>query len=163
MRNTKAFTLIELLVVVLIIGILAAVALPQYQKAVWKSRFATIKNLTRSIADAEETYRLANGTYTTDVESLSIDLPPATSSSNAETYAFYYYPWGRCQISTANSYAECHLYNAGDTFISYQIYFQGETICFAHGNNSLARDICKLDTKKQGSNVGENGITRYTY
>jgi len=162
-NRINAFTLIELLVVVLIIGILAAVAVPQYQKAVWKSRFATIKGLTKSIAEAEETYRLANGEYTIDIDALSIDMPAATSISNSgNSYIYYYYPWGRCQITNFANYVECHLYKSGNTFISYQIYFQGDTICFAHNNLALAKEICKLDTKKNGTDVG-NGITRYAY
>ncbi len=74
-RIFNGFTLIELLVVVLIIGILAAVALPQYQKAVKRSRFATLKNITRALANAEELYYLANGEYTVDVEELDVALP----------------------------------------------------------------------------------------
>lgn len=74
-QHKQGFTLIELLVVVLIIGILTAVAVPQYQKTVEKSKAAQAFSMIRSIAAAQEAYYLANGTYATTVEELGIDIP----------------------------------------------------------------------------------------
>ena len=76
--NKKAFTLIELLVVVLIIGILAAIALPQYQLAVYKTRYAGIVQMMKAIKRANQVYYLANGTYTNDVSSWDISFPEGT-------------------------------------------------------------------------------------
>ncbi len=84
MKNKKnaAFTLIELLVVVLIIGILVAIAVPQYQKIVAKARVSTYLPVLKAWAEAEERYFMANGAYpaaANNVEDitqyLDIDLP----------------------------------------------------------------------------------------
>lgn len=73
-QANSAFTLIELLIVVLIIGILSAIALPQYQVAVAKAHLAQAFITARAIKDAEEVYYLANGQYTTHLDELSLDV-----------------------------------------------------------------------------------------
>ena len=85
----KAFTLIELLVVVLIIGILSAVALPQYQKAVHKSRMAEAYPILKAMWTACELDVLERGAKISDgcfasFDTADIDLPNTSNSGSYE-------------------------------------------------------------------------------
>lgn len=64
-RPQRAFTLVEIAVVVLIIGILAALALPNYRKIIIKSKATTAVNDLRTFASAFSNFNLANGRYPT--------------------------------------------------------------------------------------------------
>ncbi len=80
----RGFTLIELLVVVLIISILAAVALPQYQKTVLKSRFAALMPIAKSIANGNEMYYLTHGQYSQDPAELDVAAQDAKYSDGTD-------------------------------------------------------------------------------
>ena len=84
--SKEGFTLIELLVVVLIIGILAAVAVPQYQIAVDKSRVATMLPLLDAVVKAQTVYYLANGKIANKFEQLDIALPADAKITDDNSY-----------------------------------------------------------------------------
>lgn len=98
----KGFTLIELLVVVLIIGILAAVALPQYEKAVEKSRAAEALALVKTIGQANQVYFMSNGNYTTDLRDLDIDIPGTDAVHSVPRRVSKYFSY-RASLNTASN------------------------------------------------------------
>ena len=85
--NKKAFTLLELLVVVLIIGILAAVAVPQYKMTVEKSHATEALSILKTIAQAQEIYFLAKGEYASAFTDLDIDVPTSPYFDYTISYA----------------------------------------------------------------------------
>ena len=150
----KGFTLIELLVVVLIIGILSAVALPQYEKAVRKSRIAEAKVVLRALITAEDFYFLANGSmsYWDSWDDLDIQVP--TESKN------WIFQQEEC-ISGSNGKTGCGVYAQPKWENGYEISYwsanydggaeenpdmAGQFLCL--GSNSDGEKICKsLGTK----------------
>ena len=84
-HNKQGFTLIELLVVVLIIGVLAAMALPQYRVAVGMSRASTMYAFMRGVDQAQQAFYMANNRYATTFDSLSVGIPPGFTKVNEKT------------------------------------------------------------------------------
>ena len=104
--NKQAFTLIELLVVVLIIGILAAVALPQYNKAVEKSRAGQVLSPLKALSQSYNAYYLANGQAPTKIQDLDISLP--------WTGEYYYYAGANDNRARSNDDWSMALYHSAN-------------------------------------------------
>ena len=158
-NGSQGFTLIELLVVVLIIGILAAIALPQYKMTVAKTQYSTLKNMTKSIKESVDRYFLVNSTYPQQFSDLDIDFGDATTTEGENTFWVNTADGIRCQI-----YVKVHVIICGKTiFGTYTRYdfggfSRGATTCDANSTDTtdLVNRICQQDTGRTAPNFCDN-------
>ncbi len=150
MKNKQAFTLIELLVVVLIIGILAAVAMPQYTKAVNKSRATQALTLLKSLVEAQEVFFLANNTYTDDLSQLDIDIPAelifdeSPDATKPNQYMFRCKQQRTCQAKAASTDLPHFEYHMTNMTTPSQRKYLGKFWCWVSADKTdIARNICK--------------------
>ena len=149
MKNKQAFTLIELLVVVLIIGILAAVAVPQYQVAVEKARMSEAMVALKQIKTAQESYFLANGTRATTFEELDFEWP-GTVLANYHIKL----PGGMRILINVPSYAYAENKKRTNTLVFHYDKNQPD-LCHAKRDDKVANAVCKSLGGYHPTNAGD--------
>ncbi len=162
MKKSKkqAFTLIELLVVVLIIGILAAVAVPQYRTAVEKTRATEALTLIKSLKQARDIYWLSN-TGVPTLDKLEIEVPGTDVSCIAS-------PRRTCRqtayfqvgiLGTGNP----HAFRVSNGNLLYTLaYYNSENRWFCHvenGGDVKYASVCKVlgGTPSSACNLKDEG------
>ena len=118
------FTLIELLVVVLIIGILAAIVVPQYQTAVTKAKAVKVISLMSQINRSQELYYMNNALYAEDPRELDFTFP---AGAELDSDGRWVYKDFSCKLCVDKSNGKCIAMNCllsnGRGSLSFVLYY----------------------------------------
>lgn len=156
--NKKAFTLLELLVVVLIIGILAAIALPQYKYSKYRTEYAELETIVKTLAQAGEMYYLTHNEFPNSFDQLDVEFPGnITTENSSSNYTYRYYGGfpNKGHNLNVNSAGSWYATNAHNSFVIYHRFaklndnsLKGKRFCYATSEDKIAQKVCKNATGK---------------
>jgi len=131
-NRQKGFTLIELMIVVVIIGILAALAIPRFMTATTKSKQSEAKGILKQIYTMERTYRQENNTYWGAGTSAAADANPdnfADIGVEIPSTAIYTYTITTADATSLLVSATCSILDDDDAVDTWQITETGALTC----------------------------------
>lgn len=146
-QNKNGFTLLELLVAVLVIGVIAAIALPHYRLITLKAEYSQMVNMVRAIGNAQEDFYLTHDRYTSDLNELTVTLP-----EGLEVGAEGRYYIGKCGLRLNSTYMSGILFKGDKRVASYSFYYRasslsayrGTTRCITYASyKDLGDKLCK--------------------
>jgi len=130
-NRQKGFTLIELMIVVVIIGILAALAIPRFMTATTKSKQSEAKGILKQIYTMERTYRQQNNTYWGQGTTANAGAPNAFATIGVEipTSAIYTYTITTADANNMLATATCSILDDDNAADTWTINDQGVLTC----------------------------------